>query len=193
MGKTPRSAQNGEVPEETQHATRLRPEEIVARSFQNPFTPDSNGGDGWSPRARRLFLVGLAVAGAVLVTIGILFTGEIGPGLGTPSPVETGPTNGLRGTVPFGVEQPPVTPAASPTTAKPSNPTTPTASPALPALPESQSQTPSADPAQPAPASAAAAPTTETTKPAPKTPTTTTPCSLLGSKELGAQIPPLCR
>jgi len=189
MGKTPRSAQNDEVPEETQRATRRRPEDIVAGSFPTPVATEINGGDGWSPKARRLFLTAMAVVGALVVTVGLLLTGELGPGPGNPRPLETGPGSGAVNFLPT-VDQPAAPPASAPPTASsaPSGPTPRAISPVL-ATPSQ-----SADEAQPPQATpTTAAPSTQTTTPPPKSPTTTAPCRLLGSKELGAQLPPLCR
>ena len=193
MGKIARSPQNGEVPEETQPTTRLRPEEIVARSFTTPVAAETNGGDGWSPKARRLFLAGMAVVGAVVVTAGLLLTGELGPTSGTSRPLETGPAGGaLSGNLLPGVDQqPPATPVATPTPTTAAGPKTRTVGPtAVAAL------TPGTDAAQlqPAPSTASPSPQTQAQTPAPAAaPTTTVPCSLLGSKALGAQLPPLCR
>src|SRR3954462_9474508 len=120
MGKTPRSPQNDEVPEETQRATRLRPEDIVARSFSTPVPTEANGGDGWSPKARRLFLTGMAVVGILVVTVGLLLTGELSPGPGNPRPLETGPAPGpLSGNLPPAIDQPPAQPPSAPPTPRP--------------------------------------------------------------------------
>lgn len=192
MGKIARSPQNGEVPEETQPTTRLRPEEILARSFPTPVAAETNGGDAWSPKARRLFLAGMAVAGALVVTAGLLLTGELGPGPGNPRPLETGPAAGpLSGNLLPGVDQQtPADPAASPTpTTAAAGPQAPTVSPAAVAAP-----TPNTDAGQPQSTPATAAPSTQTqTTAPPSAPTTTVPCTLLGSRALGSQLPPLCR
>jgi hypothetical protein len=183
MGKHACSPQNGEVPQESERAVRLRPEEILARTFSVPFPTEAN--EGWSPGARRLFLVALAVAGVLLVVSGLLLTGELGSGPGTPQPLATGPDI----TTPGGQLLSPLTdqpsaatpPATTPPTVKTVAPvTTPSPQPAPPATGTPTSQ-PAATPSQPQ-TQTDAAPTT-----------TTVPCNLLGSRALGAQVPPLCR
>src|SRR4051794_34206364 len=115
MGKTAPSPQNDEVPEDTQRAARLRPEEILAQSFTTPLPPQTN--DGWSPKGRRIFLAAMAVAGALLVLAGLLLTGELAPGPSRPSPVESGPGAGadLSATLlPISDPSAPETPAQGP-------------------------------------------------------------------------------
>ena len=99
MGKSPRSPQNGEVPRHaalTENAAtpaRQRPEEILAQTLSAPPHPEAT--DEWSARGRRIFLIAMAVAGVVLVVAGLLVTKELAPGPGHPTPVESGPGNGL--------------------------------------------------------------------------------------------------
>jgi hypothetical protein len=184
MGKHSRSPQNGEVPQDSPPAVRLRPEEILAKTFSVPFPTEAN--EGWSPRARRLFLVALAVAGAVLVLSGLLLTGELGSGPGTPQPLGTGPDitapgGGLLSPL---VDQPGAAtpPATTPPTVKTVPPvTTPSPQPAARSTATPTSQ-PVATNSQP-----------ETQTGGTQTTTTTLPCNLLGSRALGAQVPPLCR
>jgi hypothetical protein len=180
MGKHPPSPQNERVPRHVEQVSRLRPEEILARSFSTPFRHESN--EGWSPRGRRFFLLAMALAGAMLVSAGLLVTGELGPGPSNPKPVETGPdASVLAGVLQNGTE--PATPGAVPTTAAPSAKrgsvpvtTTPTAS-----------TTPSnSPPVTPDHTNS----TTETTQPKPTT--TTLPCSILGARAPSNQIPPIC-
>src|SRR2546423_14371113 len=98
MGKRPRSAQNGEVPSDTvprdtAAPARQRPEEILAHTLTGAAHADTV--DGWSARGRRIFLIALAVAGVVLLGAGLLVTSKLGPGPGRPTPLESGPGNGL--------------------------------------------------------------------------------------------------
>ncbi len=187
MGKTPRSPQNDDVPEETQRATRLRPEDIVARSFTTPVAAESNGGDGWSPRVRRTFFAAMAVAGALLFTVGLLLTGELGPGVGGgPTPLQSGPDAGaLSNLLPATNTETPATPAPTPTPSPTAGPRAHSVGPAAVSPNQSDAVQPTSTP------TTAPGPTTQTTQHNP-TPTTI-PCSILGSRALGAQIPPLCR
>ena len=93
MGKRPRSPQNGEVPNGTVAPGRQRPEEILAQTLRAPRHLEAT--DGWSTRGRRLFLVALALAGAILLAAGLLVTGELSPGPAQPKPLSTGPGNGV--------------------------------------------------------------------------------------------------
>src|SRR5438309_248023 len=87
MGKAAQSPENGEVAQDSQPATRQRPEEILARTLPVPAPADPNE---WSNRGRRLFFVGLAVAGLLLVVTGLVLTGQLTPGTGNPQPLVTG-------------------------------------------------------------------------------------------------------
>jgi hypothetical protein len=154
-------------------------------------TPPPGANDGWSANGRRLFLAAMALAGAILVTAGLLLTGELGPGPARPRGLETGPDASvlanqlLRPVTEQGTAPPTSTPAPG-TTAT----TIRTLGGVLPTKPNQSSPTP--------------APTTRTDQPSPvvtddgtgpSTTTTTLPCNLLGARSLGeaAQIPPLCR
>jgi hypothetical protein len=190
MGKSPRSAQNGEVPSEIAAPARQRPEEILAQTLSVPPHPEAT--DEWSSRGRRIFLIAMAVAGVVLVVAGLLVTKELGPGPGHPTPVESGPGNGLANQLlqssagdqppataqdtPVGGILPSVTPATRPARAGGPSPSSPSASPALPTQPVNGVQS-----------------TTGTTTP-PPSPTTTIPCGgLLGQSLQQTQIPLPCR
>ena len=185
MGKTPRSPQNDKVPEDTERAPRLRPEEILAQTFATHVPLQSS--DGWSPKGRRLFLAAMALAGALFLAAGLVLTGELGPGPGGGStPLESGPNAGaLTGALLPDNSQTAATPAPGPTA---------TTAPGLRPRnggPAVIAPTQNNDPTQPE-----STPTTVTRGPQPTTPpppTTTVPCSVLGSRALGAQIPPLCR
>ena len=173
-----------DVPRQIEESSRLRPEEILAQSFGTPFRHESN--DGWSPRSRRFFLAAMAMAGAMLVTAGLLVTGELGPGpTGSPKPLESGPDASALA----GVLQPDGQPAASSAT--------PTTGPSVQRglVPASGSTTGSTASASSAPVSGAATQATPpTTRPTTPTTSTTLACNLLGSKALSAQLPPpLCR
>src|SRR5947209_10757912 len=98
MGKGPSSPQNGEVADavlsrDAGASSRQRPEEILAQTLSAPPHPEAT--DEWSARGRRIFLIAMAVAGVVLVVAGLLVTKELAPGPGHPTPVESGPGNGL--------------------------------------------------------------------------------------------------
>src|SRR5437764_14668239 len=100
MGKGPSSPQNGEVADavlsrDAGASSRQRPEEILAQTLSA--APHPAATDGWSARGRRIFLIAMAVAGVVLVVAGLLVTKELAPGPGHPTPLETGPANGLAG------------------------------------------------------------------------------------------------
>src|SRR5437879_5348556 len=99
MGKVRPVAQNGEVAEDISHVSsgaastaalrRRRPEEILADTF--PTAVPASATQGWSVRGRRAVLVGMAVAGVVMVSAGLVLTGGLGPGPGRPKPLQTGP------------------------------------------------------------------------------------------------------
>jgi hypothetical protein len=185
MGKGPRFAQNGEVPSETVAPGRQRPEEILAQTLTAAPHPEAT--DGWSPRGRRLFLVALAVAGVVLLAAGLLVTSNLGPGPGRPTPLESGPGNGLADQLLRPVTEEGVT--TPPTTILPL-PLTPTA--VTPAG-TSRPQTPGSVTRQPAPtADNTDNGTTPTTAPVQGT-TTTLPCGILGQGLQSAQIPFPCQ
>src|SRR5438270_14064915 len=99
MGKAPSFEQKGEVTsdaalsQDTDAHGRQRPEKNLAHTLTGGPHPEAS--DGWSPRGRRVFLIALAVAGVVLLVAGLLITSELGPGPGQPTPLESGPGNGL--------------------------------------------------------------------------------------------------
>jgi hypothetical protein len=189
MGKSPRTAQNGEVPSNTAlssdatASSRQRPEEILAQTLSAPPHPEAT--DGWSSRGRRIFLIAMAVAGVILVVAGLLVTKELAPGPGNPTPVESGPGNGLANQLLQSSNGgQPATTAAAPSINIPL-PTTPVTRPAQTSnQPSAQVVTP------PAPATAAGE-TTQGTTPTttPPHPTTTLPCGLLSQGLESAGIP----
>jgi hypothetical protein len=159
---------------------RQRPEEILAHTLSAPLHPEAT--DGWSPRGRRLFLVALALAGAILLVAGLLLTGELSPGPGQPKPLQTGPGNGV-----FDQLLRPVTEEGA---------TTPPASALLP-LPATPTSRPAAGtaPRQPgsSPTPVTTVPNTKTTPPTTTpSPTTTLPCGILGQGLQSAQVPLPC-
>jgi hypothetical protein len=180
MGKDPRSPQNDKVPSDTAAPTRLRPEEILAQTLTAPLHPEAT--DGWSPTGRRLFLIALAAAGAVLVTLGLLLTGGLGPGPGQPKPLETTPdASSLAGRL--------LRPGTGEVAATPQTDA---------AVPQATPTTRAASvlPLAPPPNAAAATPTTvathhDTTATTTPAPTTTLPCVTLGGN-LRAAFPPFC-
>jgi len=190
MGKSPRSPQNGEVPSEIAAPARQRPEEILAQTLSAPPHPEAT--EEWSSRGRRIFLIAMAVAGVILVVAGLLVTKELAPGPGHPTPVESGPGNGLANQLlqSSAGDQPPasaqdtpvggILPAATPTS-RPGRAET-QSSPLASTSPVPQTQTQSSGHTQT---------TTPTTTPPP---TTTIPCGgLLGQGLQQAQIPLPCR
>src|SRR2546423_7148256 len=119
MGKEPSSPQNGEVADAVMSrdagaSSRQRPEEILAQTLSAAPHPEAT--DGWSSRGRRIFLIAMAVAGVILVVAGLLVTKELAPGPGRPTPLESGPGNGLADQLlqsSAGSEQPPSTAQAA--------------------------------------------------------------------------------
>ena len=99
MGKESPSPQNGKVPSDAvldRDAVapgRQRPEEILASTLSS--TPHPEATDGWSERGRRIFLLTMAAAGALLVVAGLLVTNGLAPRSGTPAPVQTSPGNAV--------------------------------------------------------------------------------------------------
>jgi hypothetical protein len=186
MGKSPRSAQNGEVPSDTA-VGRQRPEEILAQTLSAAPHPEAT--DEWSSRGRRIFLIAMAAAGVILVVAGLLVTKELAPGPGHPTPVESGPGTGLPGQLLQTAtgDQPPST--ADPVVGG-ILPTTPTSRPgratqssSAPLAPQQQTQSPNGGDHS----------ATPTTGPSPVT-STTIPCTgLLGQGLQQAQIPLPCR
>ncbi len=182
MGKRPRSPQNGEVPSGTVAPGRQRPEEILAQTLSAPLHPEAT--DGWSPRGRRLFLVALALAGAILLVAGLLLTGELSPGPGQPKPVQTGPGNGVFDQL--------LRPVTDETTTAPAAaaqlplPATPTSRPAAGTTPR---QPPGVSPT-PVTTTRDTYTTTPTTVPRS---TTTLPCGILGQGLQSAQVPIPCQ
>lgn len=189
MGKRPRSAQNGEVANDAvlSHDAaapgRQRPEEILAQTLTAPRHVEAT--DAWSARGRRLFLVALALAGAILVAAGLLITGELGPGPGQSSPLSTGPGNGVADQL-----LRPITQEATTAT---------TASAALP-LPATATTHPAggSTPRQlpgvtPTPVTTVPNSPPPTTPPQQQSPTTTLPCGLLGQGLQSAQVPLPCQ
>ena len=191
MGKSPRFAQNGEVPSDTalSHGAaapgRQRPEEILAQTLSAPSHPEAT--DGWSSRGRRLFLIALAVSGIVLVVAGLLVTKELAPGPGNPQPLETGPGNGLANQLLQSStgDQAPGTAVPNINIPLPSTPATRSAPV------NGGSPAPLIAPSQPAPTNNTTHDTTHDTT-APTTtaqPTTTLPCGLLGQGLQASQLP----
>ena len=187
MGKSPRFAQNGEVPSDTalSHGAaapgRQRPEEILAQTLSAPSHPEAT--DGWSSRGRRLFLIALAVAGIVLVVAGLLVTKELAPGPGNPQPLETGPGNGLANQLLQSStgDQAPGTAVPNINIPLPSTPTT------RPAPVNGRSPAPLIAPGPPTPTNDTTHDTTAPTTTA--QPTTTLPCGLLGQGLQASQLP----
>jgi len=202
MGKGPPTAQNDEVPSDTEARdlvlsspntasspnaaapSRQRPEEILAHTLSATSHPEAT--DGWSQRGRRIFLIAMAAAGVILVVAGLLVTKELAPGPRRPAPLETGPGNGLAnqllqsagdqgvGPQPAGNIAIPL-PLPSTPTSRPAGTTGPSSSPAPPA-PQTQ---PNNNPHTTAP------PSTQ-----PPSPTTTIPCTgLLGQSLQQVQLP----
>ena len=188
MGKSPRSPQNGGVPSDTALSSstaasgRQRPEEILAQTLSAPPHPEAT--DEWSSRGRRLFLIILAAAGVILVVAGLLVTNELAPGPGNPTPLETGPGDGLANQLLQSSNGAGPTPAAVPSIAIPL-PATPTPRPAPGSAPSS-----SAPLVFPAPSTPTKNNTSNTTPPT-TTPhsTTTLPCGPLSQGLKSAGIP----
>jgi hypothetical protein len=183
MGKGHGFAQNGEVPSAPPATNRQRPEEILAQTLS--VAPHPEATEGWSERGRRIFLIAMAAAGVVLVVAGLLVSKQLAPGPGNPTPLESGPGNGLASQLlqSTGSEQP-ASPA--PATANILPATTPTTRPQREA---SQAPTLLAPPAATTPSqqTQSTAPTPTTTPPSPST---TLPCGLLGQSLQPAQILP---
>ncbi|HEV3353329.1 MAG TPA: hypothetical protein VG076_10415, partial [Acidimicrobiales bacterium] len=163
--------------------SRQRPEEILAQTLSAAPHPEAT--EGWSERGRRIFLIAMAAAGVVLVVAGLLVTKQLAPGPGNPTPLESGPGNGLASQL-LHNEQP--APPA-PSTINIPLPTTPTTRP--------QKEASQAAKLLPAPANTApsqqtqsTAPTPTTAPPPPRSPSTTLPCGLLGQSLQQAQILP---
>jgi hypothetical protein len=195
MGKRPSSPQNGEVPSALSHdavaPARQRPEEILAQTLSAAPHPEAT--DGWSSRGRRIFLVAMAVAGVILVVAGLLVTKELAPGPGRPTPLESGPGNGLADQLlqsSAGVQPPAPADAQARDVVRGLLPATPTTRPAR----EGATSSPGAvSPALPTQPSGSTQSTPGTTVP-PPSPTTTVPCGgLLGPGLQQAQIPLPCR
>jgi len=191
MGKSPRSPQNGEVPSDTALSrqaaapSRQRPEEILAQTLSAQPHPEAT--DGWSSRGRRLFLIAMAAAGVILVIAGLLVTKQLAPGQGHPTPLETGPGNGLANQL----LQSSTGDQPAPATAGPSIniplPSTPITRPA-----QSAGLSPAQVVAPPPPQPTGG--TTNTTSP-PTTspqPTTTLPCGILNQGLQSAGLP-MCK
>src|SRR5947209_3171582 len=185
MGKRPRSAQNGEVPNGTVAPGRQRPEEILAQTLRAPRHLEAT--DGWSTRGRRIFLVGLALAGAILLAAGLLVTGGLAPGPGQPKPLSTGPGNGvadqlLRPIIDEGTTTPPgsaALPLPATPTSRPAGGTTPRQPPGVPPTPVTTTPNTNSPP--------------QTTPPPQQSPPTTLPCGILGQGLQSAQVPIPCR
>ena len=185
MGKRRSPPQNDKVAEENEDVdrpSRLRPEEILARSFPEP-VPES-ATVGWSVRSRRTILVAMAVAGALMVSLGLALTGGLGPGPSSPRPIETGPDASVL------AQQLLRLPAEEPGS---------TATTEVPAVPRktnrsSSDTSASAPTAAPSSSTTPTAPGASTSRPAaaPSTTSTTRPCSVLSSRINEAVGLPLC-
>ena len=191
MGKRPSSPQNGEVPSDAVLprdavlSTRQRPEEILAQTLSAPLHPEAT--DGWSSRGRRIFLIAMAVAGIILVVAGLIVTKELAPGPRRPTPLESGPGNGLADQLLQSStgDQPPSTAPAAVGGILPATPAN------RPARASAQSTPAPISPALPTQPTNDTRVTTATTTPSP---TTTVPCTgLLGQATQQAQIPLPCR
>ena len=129
-----------------------------------------------------MFLIALAVAGVVLLVAGLLITSELGPGPGQPTPLESGPGNGLADQLLRPVtEQGSTTPPASIGLPLPVTPTI------VPSARIQRGQTPNAAPT--VDNSHSSTPTTT----ASTSPTTTLPCNPLSQGLQQAQLPLPCR
>jgi len=155
------------------------PRRFLAQTLSAPRHLEAT--DAWSARGRRLFLVALALAGAILLAAGLLITGELGPGAGQPSPLSTGPGNGVADQLLRPVTQEGTT--ATTAGAALSLPATATTRPAGGSTP---SQLPGVTPTP-----VTTAPTIKTTQSTtpPPSPTTTLPCGILGQGLQSAQVP----
>jgi hypothetical protein len=129
--------------------------------------------------------VALALAGAILLAAGLLITGELGPGPGQPSPLSTGPGNGVADQLLRPVTQEGTT--TPPGTALLSLPATATTRPAGGSTP---SQLPGVTPT---PVTTVPNSPQTTTPPPRQSPTTTLPCGILGQGLQSAQVPIPCR
>jgi len=194
MGKGPPTAQNDEVPSDTEARgvatsptnavapSRQRPEEILAQTLSASPHPEAT--DGWSQRGRRIFLIAMAAAGVILVVAGLLVTKELAPGPGRPAPLETGPGNGLANQLLQSAGDQGVGPQPSGNIAIPLPlPSTPTTRPA-------GTTGLSSSPTPPAPGRTSDTRTTTPPSTQPPSPTTTIPCSgLLGQSLQQIQLP----
>src|SRR5438874_11883320 len=88
MGKRRRPAQNDQVAEDSENGARRTPEDIVADAFLEHIPASAI--EGWSVRSRRTILMVMAVAGAVMVSAGLVLTAGLGPGPGRPRPIQAG-------------------------------------------------------------------------------------------------------